>query len=212
MKRIKYLVLVLIMFIPTLILAKDIEIVSITPVYDETSGVILNEDETSSFNATFNGADQEVKYDVVIKNTLDKDIQVSDINVTSPTYNFMSYELSYINVGDILTSNEEKEIELTIKSEHASDILQNFDDNVVFEIVAGNKGEVKGVENPKTGIQSVLFLIPILIFLLGLYYLIRFKNKGFFYKIGAFALLVGLSLLTKDVNALDSYRISIEGK
>ena len=211
MKRLGLYILILVMFIPSLVLAKDIEIVSITPVYDESSGVVLNEDNEKSFNATFNGADQEVKYNVVIKNTLDKDIQVSDINISSPTFNFMSYELNYLSIGDILASNEEKEIELSISSQHASDILQNFNDNVIFEIVAGNKGEVKGVENPRTGIQSFLFLIPILIFLLGIYYFIRFKNKGFFYKISAFAVLMGISLFAKDVNALDSYRVSIDG-
>ena len=104
----KKILFFLILLIPVSVLAEsEIIIKDIVPVYDETSGVVYTQ-ENNEDNILFNEKGQSFQYKITIENTLDKDVTVSEINITIPTYKFMEYSYDQINVGDVLTAGSER--------------------------------------------------------------------------------------------------------
>lgn len=129
--------------------ANEVVIKSITPIYDEGSSVIV-----SNENVTFNDKNQSVKYKIVIENTLDYELKVTDIDLAKPTADYLIYEIDGITKGDILRSKEIKEIELSLltteKSNDASDFNEELLTVVRFE---------HNVENPYTNVKQVLIVL-----------------------------------------------------
>ena len=94
MKKLKYLLYsVICLFSFSIVFAaNEVVIKSITPIYDEGSSVIV-----SNENVTFNEKNQSVKYKIVIENTLDYELKVSDIDLATPTADYLVYEIDGIN-------------------------------------------------------------------------------------------------------------------
>ena len=212
MKKIIGLFLFIILFIPTIVYAKDIELVSLKPVYDESSGIILNDASADSFDVTFNAANQEIKFEAVIRNTTDKDIIVNSINVTSPTYNFMSYKVEGIELNDVLKSNEDKNITLTIKSEHATDILQNFEDRIVVDVNGKYREIIPILDNPATGVFTFIVLIPVWIIGTAIILLIKKKSNKSLFKMNMVLLIIVSTITVGRISALQVFNIKINGK
>ena len=63
---------------------QELTVKSITPIYDETSGVIVTQDDV-----TFNDKNQVVDYKVVVENTQNYDVKINNISLTTPTENFL---------------------------------------------------------------------------------------------------------------------------
>ena len=64
----------------TLLQEDTVVIKSMTPVYDETSGVVVSDE-----GVVFNDKNQVVKYNVVLENTQDYHVKISDITLSTPT-------------------------------------------------------------------------------------------------------------------------------
>ena len=212
MKKIIGLFLFIILFIPTIVYAKDIELVSLKPVYDESSGIVLNDATDDSFDVTFNAADQEIKFEAVIRNTTDKDIIVNNINVTSPTYNFMSYKVEGIELNDVLKSNEDKNITLIIKSEHSTDILQNFEDRIIVDVNGKYREIIPILDNPATGVFTFILLIPVWIIGTAIILLIKKKSNKSMFKMNMVLLIIVSTITVGRISALQVFNIKINGK
>ena len=70
---------------------QEVIVKSITPVYDENSTVVVDKD-----NVVFNDKNQVVDYKVVIENTQDYDVQITDIQLSTPTEEFLDYKVEGI--------------------------------------------------------------------------------------------------------------------
>lgn len=212
MKKNIRLFLFILLFIPTIVYAKEMELVSLNPVYDESSGIILNDASADSFDVTFNAADQEIKFEAVIRNTTDKDIIVNNINVTSPTYNFMSYNVEGIELNDVLKSNEDKNITLIIKSEHSTDILQNFEDRIIVDVNGKYREIIPILDNPATGVFTFIILIPVWIIGTAIILLIEKKSNKSMFKMNMVLLIMVSALTVTRISALQVFNIKINGK
>ena len=212
MKKVFGILLLIIMLFPISVFAKEIELLSIKPVYDESSGIVLNDSSSNSFDVTFNAADQEIKFEAVIKNTTDKDIIVDSINVTSPTYNFMSYKVTGLDLKDVIKSQEEKNITLVIKSEHSTDILQNFEDRIIVDVNGKYREIIPILDNPATGVFTFIVLIPVWIIGTAIILLIKKKSNKSLFKMNMVLLIMVSVLTVTRISALQVFNIKINGK
>ena len=114
---------------------QEVTVNSITPIYDETSGVIVTQDKV-----TFNDKNQVVDYKVVIENTQNYDVKINNISLTTPTEKFLNYELENIKTDDVIKSNSTKEITISFETMGIEGWGRNFSDeltaNISFEKVS----------------------------------------------------------------------------
>ena len=126
---------------------------SVVPVYDKESTVVVSDDEL-----VFNDKEQEVKYNVVIENPSNYDIKVSDINLTTPTEDFLEYEIENIKKDDVVEANKTKEIVVSFKTVKNEGWGRNFADeltaNIIFE-KGVKKEEVKPIPAPEEPKEEV---------------------------------------------------------
>ena len=109
---------------------EKILIKSITPVYDEASTVVVNNNEV-----IFNDKNQEVKYNIVIENTQDYDVKISDINLSTPTEEFLEYEAEGINKDDVVKANATKELVVSFETIQTEGWGRNFSDELTASII-----------------------------------------------------------------------------
>ena len=77
---------------------QEVVVKSITSVYDENSTVEITEDN----GVIFNDKNQVVEYKVVIENTQDYDVKINNISLTTPTEEFLSFEVKDIQENDVV--------------------------------------------------------------------------------------------------------------
>ena len=102
---------------------------SMTPFYDEESTVVVNDNDV-----VFNDRDQEVKYKVLIENPQNYDVKVSDINLTTPTEEFLEYEIENLNVDDVVKANSTKELVVSFETVKKDGWGRNFEDELTANI------------------------------------------------------------------------------
>ena len=94
-------------------------------------------------DVTFNDKNQEVDYKVVIENTQKYDVKISNINLSTPTEEFLSFKVK--ETEGILESNSTKEIVVSFETTGIKGWGRNFSDeltaNISFEKVAKQEEE-----------------------------------------------------------------------
>ena len=160
MKNVKYFLFSLLcMICSCLVFAKDEVIIkSITPVYDEESTIVVNEDNS----VVFNDKDQEVKYNVVIENTMDKDIPIEDITLTKPSESFLLFEFDGLNKNEILKANSTKEVVVSLTTIQKEGWGRNFNDELLVNISYDDS-----LFNPNTSVKDILVVLTCLTFITG---------------------------------------------
>ena len=156
MKKIKYFLFSLIcMFCCSVVFAKDeITVESMIPVYDENSGVIVTE-ENGVHSVIFNDKDQNVKYNIVLKNNTDKDIPIDNLSLPKPTEDFLKYELTGLNSGDVIKANSTKDVVISLETVKTEGWGRNFN----FDLT----GKVEVLENPpKKELSSSKFMTKLI--------------------------------------------------
>ena len=105
-----------------------------TIVYDEKSGVVVNEG-----NITFNDKNQTASYKVLLENTQNYDVKISDIKLSTPTEEFLKYEKEYIE-DLIIKANDTKEVIFSLETTGIKGWGRNFNDvltaNISFEKIS----------------------------------------------------------------------------
>lgn len=107
---------------------QEIIIKSITPIYDSSSGVVVEQDKV-----TFNDKNQVVDYKIVVENTKDYNVKVSDIKLSTPTEEFLKYEIKHGNDIEI-DSNSTKEIIISLETTGIKGWGRNFADELTADI------------------------------------------------------------------------------
>ena len=155
MNQLKYLLFNVICFFSFSIVfaANEVVIKSITPVYDQNSSIMLS-NENNDYKVTFNDENQNVIYKVVIENTLDYELKVSDIDLATPTSDYLIYEVNGISQGDILKSKESKEIEVSLTTTEKNRDVSDFDEELLTVI-----GFEHNVTNPYTYVKQIVIVL-----------------------------------------------------
>lgn len=110
-------------------------------VYDQTSGVEIDEG-----NIIFNDKNQTIDYKILVENTQDYDIKISDIKISLPTEDFLKYEAEALS-DDIVKANSTKEIVLSLETTGIKGWGRNFNDNLTANI-SFDKLEKESVVTP----------------------------------------------------------------
>ena len=144
---------------------QEIVIKSMVPVYDETSTI-----EVDNNNVVFNDKNQVVKYNVVLENTQDYDVKISDIKLSTPTEEFLDYKVEGISKDEVVSANSTKELTVSFETMRIEGWGRNFADeltaNISFEKqvkqedvtppVEEDKEEEKQPEAPATNIEEIV--------------------------------------------------------
>ena len=181
MKKLKYFIFSLICLFSCSIVFADNEIVikSITPVYDEQSSVEVT-NENDKHTVTFDDKDQSVKYNIVIENTTDKKLKISNVNLTKPSEDIIVYELEGIEKNDTLKSNEKKELVLTIKTVSENELGEEFKEEVLaaIEFKEVSPSIIDGIiSNPNTSTKGLIVLLLFATCITGASIVLYRKNK-----------------------------------
>ena len=195
MNQLKYLLFNVICFFSFSIVfaANEVVIKSITPIYDEGSSVIV-----SNENVTFNEKDQNVKYKVVIENTTENELKVSNIDLTKPLVSYLIYEIEDIAKDDILKSKETKEIVISLttteKDKDASDFEQELLTTISFE---------RNVENPYTSTKELMIVLVLTTFVVLTGMLLLCKNNKISRYVAIFVVCFGVIPVIKADSTID---------
>jgi hypothetical protein len=99
------------------------------PVYDETSTI-----EVDNNNVVFNDKNQVVKYNVVLENTQNYDVKISDIKLSTPTEEFLDYKVEGIEKNEVLSANSTKELTVSFETMRIDGWGRNFADELIANI------------------------------------------------------------------------------
>ena len=200
MKIIKYFLFSLIcLFSCSVVFAKDeIFVDSIIPVYDDNSGVIVTE-KNGEHSVIFNDKDQSVKYNVVLKNNTNKDIPIENLSLPKPTEDFLKYELTGLNGGDVIKANSTKDVVISLETVKTEGWGRNFDIVLTSEVNLDSS-----VLNPNTNDFVVILFILSIVFGCSVFVL---KNK----KVARYGILIiGFFSIVPYINADKQYIVPIK--
>ena len=120
---------------------------SVIPAYDEESTVVVSDN-----GVVFNDKNQEVKYKVVIENPNNYDVKVSDIVLSTPTEEFLEYDVENLKLDDVISANGTKELVVSFETVKKDGWGRNFDDELTATLTfskASKKEENKPVVKPE---------------------------------------------------------------
>ena len=202
MKKVKYFIFSLVcLFSCSIVFAKDeVVIKSITPVYDEQSTIVVN-NEDNNYGVTFNDKDQSIKYNVVLENTADKDLTIEDISLSKPSQDFLIYELEGLNKNDVLKANSNHEAMVSLSTIKKEGWGRNFNDELFV-----NVSFTDSVINPNTSTKELIVILVLASFVTGLIIVICRKNKVARYVV----LILTISSTLPMVKAQESFILPIK--
>lgn len=124
---------------------------NITPVYNKENTIEVTEN-----SVVFNDKNQKVEYKVLIENTVNYDVKITDIVLTTPTEDFLKYEIKNLSKNNIIKAKSSKEIVVFLETIEVEGWGRNFEDELVatinYERVAGDTV----VPNDKTDENNIL--------------------------------------------------------
>lgn len=123
-----------------------LKIKNITPVYDHKDTLIVSTEENK---VIFNDKNQKVEYKVLIENTANYAIAITNINLSQPSEDFLSYEIKGLKKDDILNANSTKEITVVLETVKKQGWGRNFDDDIITSIDYIKTTDVKDSEDNK---------------------------------------------------------------
>ena len=200
MSKLKYFIFVCVCFFSTcVVFANDeISIESMISVYDVNSGVIVTE-ENGEHSVIFNDKDQSVKYNIVLKNNTNKDIPIDNLMLPKPSEDFLKYELTGLNSGDIIKANSTKDVVISLETVKTEGWGRNFD----IELTAAVNLD-SSVLNPNTNDFVVILFILSIVFGCSVFVL---KNK----KVARYGILIiGFFSVVPYINADKVYMVPIK--
>ncbi|MBO5475688.1 MAG: InlB B-repeat-containing protein, partial [Bacilli bacterium] len=202
MRKIMIAVLMMVVGI-TSVNAKELEMVSIKPTEETKSStkIEIQENEEKSFDVIFKDVEEKVKYEVVIRNTTEKELEVEEIEITKAKNTSFSYNYEEIEKDYVIGPQEEKKFYLVFEYKKNESIEPIYNEEVEFSLGYQDKGipQDKEVENPKTGVESYIISIIalggfVVCFIIYRKDLTKFKYMGVF-----FVMLAVIPILTNTL-------------
>ena len=125
----------------------ELVIKSITPIYEEDSGVKVSEED----GIIFNDKNQEVKYKILVENVLDYDVKFNHVELSNPSEDFLEYEVVGIDTNDVIKTGETKEIEVVLNTVSKEGWGRNFNDLLYARVVFDKLNQVIDEETGNVG-------------------------------------------------------------
>lgn len=178
MKKLKYFVFGLICLLNYGIVYAENEVIikSITPIYDETSTVVVTE-EQNIHSVIFNDKEQSVEYKIVLENTTDKDLSVENIELSAPSEDFLLYGLEGLDSNDIIEANSTKEIVISLETIKKDGWGRNFKDELIANISFDTSALNSNIDvfNPDTSDFILLVFLVIISSIVSFIFLKKYK-------------------------------------
>ena len=218
-RKVKLLLLSLIFLVPFMVFAEDkVENTNHSgDVYIASSELIKASDGVEEiekptlkdldvkFNVRFSEVNQSIEYKLIIKNTSNKDYNISTDNSFNKS-DYITYNFKYDDGSDIIKANSEEEMLVTITytKEVPSDKLT---DGKFIEDNAMSLNLSDEITNPSTILQryGVNILLIIITCVVSFYFL---KEKNI--KNSLKVLILGLILIPLATRALDTIKVTID--
>jgi len=215
-KIFNYLCLFVLLFLPLCVNAetKDIKIKSIELVEKTQTAEELEQPSYEGlkidFNLRFKVLNDNAKYKVIISNTSDKEYKINDKKTEFTEEEFITYDFNFEDDSSIVKPNTEKVMYITVTyhkkvtdESYVNDVYKN--DNYMNLSLSTDK-VTEEINNPKTGIEHILFVISFIIFAILLTtYIVKDKKNA---PIGM-VLLLGLMLIPITVKAIEEIKVEI---
>lgn len=179
--------------------AEESVIIDNLKVIKSSDGVVLNANDKVA--ATFNDLNQQVKYEVIIKNPTSKKLYLNFLEVENKSEKFMEYKLDSKSENMALEPNESSKAIFYINTLEIEGAGRNLDDNVKINFIVSDK-----IFNPNT-FSNIFDLIILLLILGSTMYFVR-KNK----KVKTLVLIIGISIISINyVSANDYIKAQLSG-
>ena len=213
MKKISYIFLTILLFIPVMVNAAEcdtskvyIESIGI----DSQSGSALETEEATAKDKTINmnlemfELEDSVKYKIIIKNDSNEDYELDQKSIKTNSQ-YMDYLIESEDKSNIIKSKTSKTVYLTVQySNPVPDNAYNngsFSDEVTMKV---NLSSEDSVPNPATGIKYY-FIVALIVIVCGLLSLMFRKNKSAVTTI----VIIGILLIPLSVSALCKCQIEL---
>ena len=201
MKKVKYFIFSIICLFSCSIVFAENEIVikSVTPEYDESSSIVVTNDD-NNYNVTFTEKNQIVKYNLVLENTTDKDLEVSAIKLIVPS-EFLITEVDGMDKKDIIKSKDTRKVTITLKTSSDEDLRESFDDKVYATLDFN-----EAIENPFTSTKGLIVILLAATIVTGGCIIIYRNNKAARYM----ALVIICLSIVPNVKAAETITLNFE--
>ena len=213
MKKIFYLLIVSILFIPCVVNAAQCDTSKVyidsISIDKETGNVVELEDATAkdkkvNLNLRMSTKDDEILYKVVLKNESNEDYEINKNSIKLNT-DYLEYSLESDN-NNIIKANSSRTIYLRVKYKTEVDpskfVNGVYQDNITMKVNLRSDD----VQNPNTGLPYII-IISIVLIISGIS-LIIYKKK----KVSTLIILIGVLLLPIGVKALCTCEIIVDSK
>ena len=218
-RKVKLLLLSLIFLVPFMVFAEDkVENTNHSgDVYIASSELIKASDGVEEiekptlkdldvkFNVRFSEVNQSIEYKLIIKNTSNKDYNISTDNSFNKS-DYITYNFKYDDGSDIIKANSEEEMLVTITytKEVPSDKLT---DGKFIEDNAMSLNLSDEITNPSTILQRYgINILLIIITCVVAFYFLKEKNAKDSLKV----LILGFILIPLAVKAIDTIKVTID--
>lgn len=220
MKKVLFLVLMFMLFIPIYVDAEtcDMDKISISSITMEEKsenvfelGAATANGKKINLNLSMSSVGDTIKYKITIKNDSDIDfiIDKNSLNIES---DYIDYYIESNDNSNIVKkkSSETMYLNIQYKNKVPSELfesgLYNTNNNMQLQLLTEN-GAFSTLKNPNTGISLLVLVIPILTIGITIYSLIRKRNNAIL------LIIIGTaSIIPISVYAMCNYEIKIESK
>ena len=157
------------------------------------------------FNIRFSEVNQSIEYKLIIKNTSNKDYNISTDNSFNKS-NYITYNFKYDDGSDIIKANSEEEMLVIIT--YTKEVPDNkLTDGKFIEDNAMSLNLSDEITNPSTILQRYgVNILLIIITCVVAFYFLKTKNIKNSLKV----LLLGLMLIPLTARSLDSIKVTID--
>ena len=192
MKKIILSILLFVLFMPFCVNAEtcDLDKISISSItIEEKSDNVEELDEATAngkninLNLSMSDIGDTIVYKIIVKNDSDEDYQF-DKNSISINSDYIDYSMESDDDSTIIKANETKEIYLRVEyknevpEEEFNDGTFNENQDMVVNLSTGNTISVPDtLKNPKTGVQSYIIILSLLLIISIASYVLLRKKK-----------------------------------
>ena len=218
-KKVKLLLLSLIFLVPFMVFAEskventnhsgDVyiassELIKLSDGVEEVEKPTLK-DLNVKFNIRFSEVNQSIEYKLIIKNTSNKDYNISTNNSFNKS-DYITYNFKYDDGSDIIKANSEEEMLVTIV--YTKEVPDNkLTDGKFIEDNAMSLNLSDEITNPSTILQRYgVNILLIIITCVVAFYFLKTKNIKNSLKV----LILGLILIPLATRALDTIEVTID--
>lgn len=194
-KVIKILMVVLVMlFVIPVFAESGVSVLKIKGA-SENSEVILN--VTDKIDVEFNELEQNVVYNITLKNNTNKTIYVHDVAIENLSEEFINFSLVEKSLNTKIEVDKEEDINVLVETLDIDHAGRNVDEEITLKILYGNS-----LLNPNT--SSNIFVLFIMSFIILFLYLILTKRFVQIKKLSIF-IIGGILISITTVSANNNY-------